>query len=71
MVVPQGTSSWVDGQPEMQAFLFSTMRWEPSFYQGLFRPWLRSVLRGGITYAKGLGALLLDQTDHGYSPPNR
>jgi hypothetical protein len=29
------------------------------------------VLRGGITYAKGLGALLLDQTDHGYSPPNR
>jgi hypothetical protein len=36
------------------AVLFSTPRWEPSFYQGLARPLLSSALRGGIAFQWGL-----------------
>ena len=39
---------------ELEADLFSHQGGEPSFYQGLFGPSLRSVLRGGIAYAWGL-----------------
>ncbi len=36
-------------------FVFARREREPSFYQGLFRPWLRSVLRGGIAYPWDFG----------------
>ena len=43
------------GFPEdYEALLFSTIGWEPSFYWGLYGPWLPSALRGGIAYALGL-----------------
>lgn len=39
---------------DLAAVLFSTLGWEPSFYQGLVRPLLSSALRGGIAYRWGL-----------------
>src|SRR5262249_51190672 len=39
---------------DFEAAPSSLKKREPSFYQGLQRPWLRSVLRGGITYSWGL-----------------
>jgi hypothetical protein len=40
---------------EIEARVFSRREREPSFYQGLFRPSLHSVLRGGIAYPWDLG----------------
>ena len=37
------------------ASAFSARRREPSFYQGLNGPLLRSALQGGIAYPRGLG----------------
>ena len=48
---------------DCEALLFSTIKWEPSFYQGLFGPLLRSALRRGIAYPWGLQTML--------SPPFR
>ena len=39
---------------EIEALVFSRREREPSFYQGLFWPWLLSVLRGGIAYPRDL-----------------
>ena len=39
---------------DCEACSFSTIVWEPSFYQGLFGPMLRSALRRGIAYPWGL-----------------
>ena len=59
--VPLVLSSAVIGTPrfpsiagDIAAVSFSTLGWEPSFYQGLFRPLLSSALRGGIAYTWGL-----------------
>ena len=39
---------------DIEAVTFSTLMWEPSFYQGLVGPSLHSALRGGIAYSWGL-----------------
>ena len=39
---------------DFEAGTFSTLRWEPSFYQGLLGPALCSALRGCIAYPEGL-----------------
>jgi hypothetical protein len=40
---------------EIEARMFSRRVREPSFYQGLFGPWLLLVLRGGIALLWDLG----------------
>lgn len=69
----QGPGCWrcVVGRPiDTEAVLFSRKMREPSFYQDLLGPWLRSVLRGGITYAWELRECSRVQRIDGCSPPN-
>ena len=59
------------GRPiDTEAVLFSRTMREPSFYQDLLGPWLRSVLRGGIAYAWELREDSRVQRNNGYSPSN-
>ena len=59
------------GRPiDTEAVVFSRNMREPSFYQDLLGPWLRSVLRGGIAYAWGLREDTRDQNFNGCSPSN-
>jgi hypothetical protein len=52
MVTASSFSSGIPG--DIAAASFSTQKWEPSFYWGLFGPLLCSALRGGIAYQWGL-----------------